>query len=251
MKGKKVLITRPEKSAKEFKENLEKLGAIVKVSPMIELKIVEDLTFLHQLFEQLDEIDWIVFTSPNAVSFFFKAADDYGVKFYFYPELKIATVGDKTKLTLEHLGYRTNFVPIKYTAEVLAENMDEDIQGKKVVIPRSALASDEYLEVFRKRGAEPLPITLYENEEVKYNENDFLELMQHNFDYLTFASGSAFSAFHNHLLKMSVELSTEKIICIGPSTEKRVRELGYVPAAVAEEYTANGMIEVIKKLENA
>lgn len=248
LKDRRVLVTRPRRQAKELHEAIEKEGGEAFLLPMIELKAMKDLSALHAAFNQLETYDWLVFTSPNAVKFFFEAAENFGVKFYFYPDLKIATVGEKTKLTLEQLGYRTNFVPIQYTAEVLAENMDPEIEGKKVLIPRSAKASDEYLKVFEKRGAWVEAIAIYDNHPLEYSAKIMREFMACDFHYLTFASPSAVVAFDANLKQAALHLHEEKLVCIGPTTAKAAEDLGYSVAAVANPHTIEGIVESIIKL---
>ena len=249
MKGKKVLITRSAEDNKDFKEQLEKKGVEVIEAPMIRFELAEDLTVIHEQLEQLEAIDWIVFTSAKTVEFFFEIAERKGIKFYYYPDLKIATVGEKTKLKLEQLGYRTNFVPIQYTAEVLAENMDENIEGKRILIPQSNLASKEYFKVFEKRGAIPIPATIYETLPVAYTIEDFETVMNQKIDYLTFTSGSTFDAFYENMLGAKIDLTFEKIICIGPSTAKVVEQKGFDVSILAAPHTTEGMIKAIEKLE--
>lgn len=226
MNGKKILITRSKEDNKEFREQLEKKGAVVVEKPMIQFSPIEDLTKIHSYLNQLDTIDWIVFTSAQTVGHFFKIAEDHGVKFYFYPNLKIATINEKTKLKLELLGYRTNFVPIQYTAEVLAENMDEDIEGKRILIPQSNIASKEYHEVFEKRGASPLPVVIYETLPIPYSTEEFERIIENNLDYLTFTSGSTFTSFFNNLEQANLKLRSEQLVCIGPSTAKIIEQRG-------------------------
>jgi uroporphyrinogen III methyltransferase/synthase len=250
LNGKKVLVTRAKAQSKSLIESIEKAGGEAIVLPLIELVPLEDQTEIEKAFKNLEEYNWLVFTSANAVEFFFEVAEKYGVKFYFYPELKIATVGEKTKLKLEQLGYRTNFVPIQYTAEVLAENMDQDIKGKKILIPRSQKASDEYLEVFRKRGAIPHPLTIYKNQFVKYEESEVQTVFQETIDYITFTSGSTVEALDLLKQKHQFQLSKEQYVCIGPSTAKKAETLGYRVSAIAEPFTVEGIVEAIKKLEN-
>ncbi|MBL4709459.1 MAG: uroporphyrinogen-III synthase [Flavobacteriales bacterium] len=249
MKGKKVLITRSAEDNKEFKEQLEKKGAIVSELPMINFKLIEDLTEIHKALDDLDNVDWIVFTSTKTVQFFFDIAEQKGVKFYYYPNLKIATVGEKTKLKLEQLGYRTNFVPIQYTAEVLAENMDENIVGKRILIPQSNLADREYLNVFEKRGAISIPITIYKNEAILYGYWDFEQKMNNELDYLTFTSGSSYKAFIANMNNAKIAFKNEKIICIGPSTAKVVEEISNKTVIIASPHTTDGIIKAIEKLE--
>jgi len=248
MIAKKALVCRPENQAKELSDGLERIGLEVSVLPMIELRRLKDLSSLHQSFESLETIDWVVFTSSNAVNFFFEAADEYGLKLYFYPDLKFATVGEKTKLSLEQLGYRTNFVPMHYTAETLAANMD-DVSKKHILIPRSRLASNDYIEAFEKRDAIVQAIDLYENRFLEYSLEITRKELAKKFDYLIFTSGSTFQSFHQNLLNASVTLQEEKIICIGPSTAKIVKGLGYKVVAIAEQYDTDGIISCIKKLE--
>lgn len=248
MEGKSVLITRPANQRKNFSDQLEKENFKVGFLPLIELSTIKNNEALKNKLNDLDRFDWLVFTSVNAVKYFFEAAEEFGVKLYFFSHLKIATVGEKTKLQLEQLGYRTNFVPIKYTAEVLADNMD-DVNGKRILIPRSSKASNHYIDVFKSRGAEAIPVTVYENKVIYYEAKEFNRVLSQKFDYLTFASGSAIDAFHNHMKSTGLELLEEKIICIGPSTATHAQNLGYSVAAIATPHTAEGLVDAIKKLE--
>lgn len=249
LKGKKIVVSRATTQAKELVDKIERAGGVPLQFPLIEFAPIENYEPLSQAFKELYKFHWLVFTSANAVDFFFDAAEEAEVKFYFYPDLKIATVGEKTKLQLEQRGYRTNFVPIKYTAEVLAENMDEDIRGKRILIPRSEKASDSYLDIFLRRGAIPHAISIYKNQNVVYNQKEVEAILNQKPDYLTFTSASTVIAFHELLQNFKLE-TTAKWICIGPSTAKVAEELGYQIAAIAEPHTIEGIVNSIEKLEN-
>ncbi len=247
LKEKSILITRASHQSKTLKEMAERNNAKPILMPMIQLNEVKDKTNFDLALNKLDEIDWIVFTSENAVEFFFNYVNEKGVKFYFYPELKIATVGETTKLKLEQFGFRTNFVPIKYTAEVLAENMDEDILGKKVLIPRSDLANNDYVKVFERRGASVFSLTVYENTPIEYSEKEISDILNHGIDYLTFTSGSTIKAFDACLKKAKIELNQNKLYCIGPSTAKVATSLGYLVGGIADPHTEEGLFDLIIK----
>lgn len=248
LKGKRVWISRPELSAKAMAKLFENQGAEAINIPLIQLHLKEDLSELHAALDQLESFEWIVFTSENAVRFFFEAAVNFGIKFYFYPNLKIATVGEKTKIALEQLGYRTNFVPIEYTAEVLAANMDEEIAGKRVLIPRSAIALDDYLDLFERRGAKAEAISIYENEPIFYSSEELKETLS-TADYLTFTSASAVSSLAEQIDVQQTDFSKVRIVCIGPSAAERAKEVGLEVAAVATPHTAEGILSAIEKLE--
>lgn len=247
---KKVLITRAAHQSEEFVKLVERANGTPILFPTIEIKAITEQDEIKAALENLEAIDWLVFTSENAVNYFFNYAHEFGVKFYLYPNLKIATVGEKTKLCLEQLGYRTNFVPIKYTAQVLAENMDADIEGKRILIPRSSRASDEYLSVFEKRGAIPIPLTVYENILKQYSAVEVEKTLKFDIDYITFTSGSTVKGFVNALKQHNIEMPNSTYISIGPSTSKVASNLGVKVDFTAKDYTTEGIIEVIKIIEN-
>lgn len=249
LQKKKVLITRAEHQSEDFRKLIERANGTPVLFPTIEIKPIADQTLIKQTFDNLESIDWIVFTSENAVKYFFHYAEQYAIKFYFYPNLKIATVGEKTKLILEQLGFRTNFVPIQYTAQVLAENMDAEIEGKRILIPRSSKASQEYLEVFEKRGAIPMPLTIYENS-LKENDIQQTKAAIAEVDYVTFTSGSTVKGFQSALTKANIERPKAKYISIGPSTTKVAHLLGIQIDLTAETYTIEGILDAIKTLEH-
>lgn len=230
-------------------KELENLGFEVISMPMISIKVNDDTELLQKAFDQLHSYDWLVFTSRNAVRYFFQLADELGIKLFYFSDLKIATVGEKTKLELEQLGYRTNFVPIEYTAEVLAENMD-DLQGKNILIPRSSIASNHYVEEMTRRGAKVTTIDLYHTLEVEYSKSEMQLQLSDPPDFLTFTSPSAVKSFARQINHYHIQLGDSKVICIGPSTAKSADSLGLKVDYVAQPHTVEGMIEILKDHAN-
>jgi uroporphyrinogen-III synthase len=248
LKHKKVLLTRPVDGIEEFQRKLNFEGAEVIAQPLIQLSLKADQSEMNAALDALGSYDWLVFTSPAAVKFFFQRVQEKGMKMYFYPELKIATVGEKTKMKLEQLGYRTNFVPIQFTAEVLAENLP-DVEEKNILIPASSLSKQDYIKAFQKRGAIPHQIMLYENLKRDLSQEEQEQIKAEPLDYLTFTSGSAIKAFNEYFGNPADHFSTSKVICIGHSTSKVAQELNWKVDAIADPHTVEGMIEVMKKLE--
>lgn len=248
LKDKLVLLTRPKAGSEEFQRKLDFEKADVIAMPMIDLQLKEDQSEMDAAFDQLETYDWLVFTSSAAVRFFFQRVEEQGLKMYFFPDLKIATVGEKTKVTLEQLGYRTNFVPIQFTAEVLAENLP-DIEDKKILIPASDLSGSNYIEEFKRRGAKPAQIVIYNNVPVKYSEAERQDLKEKELDYLTFTSGSTVRSFHEQFGPPQLSFPKARNIYIGPSTAKVARSLNWQLDAIAELHTVEGMIESMKEIE--
>ncbi|MAY85051.1 MAG: hypothetical protein CMP59_13055 [Flavobacteriales bacterium] len=248
LKHKKVLLTRPLDGIEEFKRKLEFEGAEVIAEPLIQLSLKADQSEMDAALDKLESYEWLVLTSPAAVKFFFQRIEEKGIKMYFYPELKIATVGEKTKMKLEQLGYRTNFVPIQYTAEVLAANLP-DVEERNILIPASSLSKDDYIKAFENRGAKPHQIVMYQNLKRELSEEDQKALKAKPLDYLTFTSGSAIQAFDEYFGNPLETFNSAKVICIGPSTSKVAAKLNWNIDAIADPHTVEGMIAAMKKLE--
>ena len=66
-------------------------------------------------------------------------------------------------------------------------------------------------------------------------------------DYVTFTSSSTVK----NLVKLLGDadlLKKTKVVAIGPVTAKTCESLGITPAAVAEEYTIDGLVETLRSI---
>ena len=103
--------------------------------------------------------------------------------------------------------------------------------------------------VFEKRGATPLPVTIYNTKAVEYAVDEFCDVINEKFDYVTFTSGSTFKAFYQNMTKAKITLDAEKIISIGPSTNIVIEENNLIVSGSAMPHTIEGMVRAIEKLE--
>ncbi len=71
--GQTVLVTRAEQQADGVCDQLTDLGASVLLQPAIQIGPVEDATPLQQAVAELDQYDWVVFSSRNGVEHFLRA----------------------------------------------------------------------------------------------------------------------------------------------------------------------------------
>lgn len=69
--GKQILITRGQKQAAGFAAEIEQLGGIPHVVPLIAFQPVHDQRE-EEFLRMLEMFDWVIFTSKNGVDFFFK-----------------------------------------------------------------------------------------------------------------------------------------------------------------------------------
>lgn len=235
LKHKTILITRSASQAEDFINQLQELGANTIALPLIENTAINQNELTKKVSE--NNYDWIIFTSVNAVNFFFDTISASTVS------SKIAVVGSKTKKALEKF-MDVDFTPSEFTAKHLANEIPTQA-NEQILIPRSNLAKDDMLEILEKRGCDVDTISIYENNSIDYSKEELNEIVNQRIDYITFTSGSTIQSF----IDVGFEIQQEKIICIGPETAKVANQNGLNVSAIANPHTIEGMVEAIASLD--
>lgn len=231
LKDKTILITRSANQAAGFINQLKELGAKAITLPLIKNTAINQKELIAKLNHNYD---WIIFTSANAVLFFFKEIKPEEIS------SKIAVVGTKTGETLKKLGVKIDFTPSQFTAKFLAEEIPISANDT-VLIPRSNLAKDDIVEVLEKRNCTVEPISIYQNSSINYSADELDKVFNQKIDFITFTSGSTAKAF----AELNVKYGNSKIICIGPETAIVVKKYNMTIAAIAKPHTIDGMIEAM------
>lgn len=239
--GKKVLVPRGEMQAKSFSRLVEKYGGIPVEIPLIAFRPVTDNGLLENCLEALDTYEWLVFTSNTAVDTFFSLIKGDMV----LP--KIAVIGKKTKEVLQERGLHVEFVPSAFVAEVFVEEFAAYINpGMRVLIPKGNLARDYIAEILTEAGARVDEVVIYENYLPEESRCKLVAMLQEKqLDILLFTSSSTV----DHFMSVVSEYRLDKLLdgctigCIGPVTEKKLREHGLPVHASPKEYTVAEMIK--------
>ena len=149
--GRKVLVTRPIFQAGFFCYKVEQLGGIAIRLPTIEIRPVENPSLLSNQLNHLEDFEYAIFISSNAVDQTFKllGADK------FPKSLQYIAVGKKTARALTRHGRFVAITPeIGYTSEaLLAQPGMQLMQNKNVIIFRGEGGRELLAETLRKRGA--------------------------------------------------------------------------------------------------
>lgn len=236
-KNKTVLITRSKEQSADFIELLQNNSLEIVLLPLIEFQPI-NTSILKSLFNNRLSFNWIVFTSHNAVNYFFKTISPTIIK-----GIKIAVVGKKTAESLSNFGVKTDFIPSDFTAETLGNEIPV-LSNEKVFIPHSALSTNNLEEQLNNKNALVETLAIYDNQLVSYSPVELSKILDKPIDIVTFTSGSCVKAYINN----NINLPNAKIICIGSSTAKVAVENNLEVAAIPNEFTIEGMVEEIKKL---
>jgi uroporphyrinogen-III synthase len=247
--GRRILVTRAAKQAGKLSEGLRALGAEAVEVPVIEICPPVSYEALDAALRCLDQYDWLLFTSMNAVVPFHVRAVDLGVSL---SNLKpqIAAVGKATAQALEMLVHlKVALIPSEYVAESLVAALKEQIAGKRVLLVRAAIARDVVPDGLRSAGAIVDVVDAYRNvlplAATAQLRNAFVE----GLDAAAFTSSSSVTHLADaaHVASVPFPLKGVLAVSIGPITSQTLRECGWTPAAEAVPHDIPGLINAVKQ----
>jgi uroporphyrinogen III methyltransferase/synthase len=160
--------------------------------PTIRIAPPSDWSGLDQAIRRIEEYNWILFTSPNGVRFFFDRLEKIGLDLRILKDLQIGVIGPATAQALTHLHLRPDLIPEKYQAEHLLEALSHiPFSNQKVLIPRAEQAREVLPEGLRQMGAEVSVVPAYQTLPVLEGKEPLKEkLGRGEVDCLTFTSSS-------------------------------------------------------------
>ena len=247
--GKRVLVTRTREQASDLSEALEEMGAMAIEFPTIAILPPEGWADVDHCIGQLALYDWIIFTSPNGVKFFLERLFDLGRDARDLKGPKICAIGPKTAESLEALKIRVEFVPREYRAEAIFEGLrKENLQGKRILIPRAKVARDILPEELRKAGADVDVVEVYQTVRPEKNIDEVRDLLREKaISAITFTSSSTVNNFVEMIGPQEVRELTAgiSIASIGPITAEKARSLGIETTIMPGEYTIPALVKAL------
>jgi uroporphyrinogen-III synthase len=241
--GTSVVVTRAVHQAEELAEPLRALGAEVILLPVIEIAPPADSQPLADAAARAHEYDWIIFTSANAVAAFAAELQEP----LYSRRTRVATIGAATHDVAEQYGFEVSLMPEKFVAESLVAAFgNENLEGRRILIPSAAVTRDVVPRELRQRGAVVDVVEAYRNVIPAVAPARAQAIFAEPFPtWLTFASSSAV----DHLLAIiSVELLQQvKIASIGPVTSETLRKHNLTVAVEAREHSTTGLVEAMVK----
>ncbi|MCB8983743.1 MAG: hydroxymethylbilane synthase [Ardenticatenaceae bacterium] len=250
--GKRILVTRSPEQAQAFADKLAALGAEPVVFPVIQFEpLPADLP-------DPADYDWLIFTSANAVDFFFERLETRDWRLSLVSSLqspvsslpKTAAVGSATAFKLATFGVAVDFMPDEFTGEQLAQGLG-DLTGQRVLLPRAKIGRPEIVALLRERGAVVDDVALYDTVTAVPTPAALAELDK-GVDAITFTSPSSVRNFlqivESRPQGFLKPLGSKAVVaCIGPVTAAQARELGLTVHVTPEDYTIDALIEALMR----
>ena len=275
LNGQSVLVTRPAKmwctrsaSARidcddTLTSALSDLGAEVLLQPAIEIRPPDDWTKVDAALARLREFDWLVFSSVNGVDALLgrllqpvagtlrvpsggngtRSVPTTNWDLRALAGVKIAAIGSAPAARVAEYHLRADLIPDAFRAEALAESLAADARGKRFLLARASRGREVLAETLAAAGGLVEQVVVYQSVDVESPDPEIAaRLAAGRINWITVTS----SAIARSLARLfGDELRKAKLVSISPITSSTLRELGFEPAAEANEYTMEGVVAAI------
>jgi len=245
LKDKVIISTRPLEASDTLPEIIRSAGAKLFSLPMIEIIPAPLDPQMAEKLNNLEQYEWIFFTSKNGVVNFFKQLIDAKGSTELPKTVKLAVIGYKTGLELEYYGYAPTFISEENTAEEFLNRFNAKYQPENLNILLSlGNLADHTLQNYLALKNSVHRIDVYQTVKPAQADPEILEMIKNDrYDLIVFTSPSTFhnfSAFYDQTLPGKLKMAS-----IGSVTTRAIQKAGFEPLFTAKKSNAEGIRDAI------
>ncbi|MDA8096583.1 MAG: uroporphyrinogen-III C-methyltransferase [Desulforudis sp.] len=248
--GKRILVTRSREQASALSNAITRLGGEALEFPTIAIEAPADWAPLDRAIAEIGSYNWVVFTSVNGVRYFFSRLRALGHDVRELVGVRICAIGPVTREALEQRGLFIEYVPVEYQAAEIARGMQAMVKpGDRILLPRADIAPTMLAEALEQMGARVDDVTAYRTVPGTGDVEAVSRMFEaRRINMVTFTSSSTVRNFVNALGadRIGDLLKGVAVACIGPVTADTAGEYGLKVDAVAEKYTIEGLVSLIR-----
>ncbi|WP_395244749.1 uroporphyrinogen-III synthase [Agromyces sp. MMS24-K17] len=240
--GWRVLVPRGGPWGDSVAASLRARGANPIIAPLINFAPADDQPALLEALRKLGagEFDWLTITSATTVD----VLSSYDA--VIPPTTKVAAVGETTAAALVAAGYRADIVPSDdNSAKGLLEEWEAATGGEKglrVLALRSAIAKQVLSIGLARIGHHVEAVVAYRTVGVPASQKVIDDVRAGNVNAVLVTSGSVAEQVELQLGPIPEEIL---VAAIGPQTRKDAAEYGLRVDVVADERTAESLIDAV------
>jgi len=251
LEGRRILVTRAAQQAGKLSEGLRALGAIPVEVPVLEIAPLVSFEVLDRALHQMEQYDWVVFTSANTVAALKARGEQIGLAPAASSRAKVAAVGNATASAAREAGWNVTLIPESYVAESLAVSLEkQDIRGKRVLLARAEVARDVIPDALGAAGATVDVVDAYRNVIPGEAPGQLRAALAEGLNAATFTSSSSVTHLADAARAANVGFPFAGVpaVSIGRVTSATLRAAGWAPAAEADPHDIPGLIAAVEKL---
>jgi uroporphyrinogen-III synthase len=249
--GKRIVITRAATQSEAMARELSARGAIPVVLPLVSFADPDDLSPLDAAITRIDQFDWMILTSAQAVRALVKRGEVLKSSLIgAESRLRIATVGPVSAEAARSAGLPVEYVAKTHTGRALAEELGNQLRGAKVLLPRSDRANPDLPAALKRHGAQVTEVIAYRTlKPTGADQEKLKEIAEGEADAVLFFSPSAVHYFAEVFGGEQLRSLEDKlaITAVGPVTANALREAGVQRTVLAGETAAAAVVEALEK----
>ena len=242
---KRYLSTASASLNKDIAKRLKALGARIDCLPMIRISANTDYSVPDGIIANIQEFDWLVFTSRHGVIYFLKRFYELGAN---KKDLrgKIACVGRGTAAEFIKHKIFPGLIPAKFTTKDLALRLEaQGLTGKKVALLRTKLERDPLKDILSTAGAKITDCSVYNVEELKSSRRLEKAILRKP-DGILFLSPRSMNIFFDSIpdeTKQGLN-NNSAFFSIGPVTTQALKRRGIDRVFSPREHTIDGLVSL-------
>ncbi|MET3682557.1 uroporphyrinogen-III synthase [Alkalibacillus flavidus] len=242
-----IVLSRSLEQAPAFQMLDRKLDTTIHGVPLITFDYVEP-SDTQMTKETLLQHDWVIFTSHNGIYYFMELLKHHQISPDVLNQMKLVTVGDKTKQTLNSYGFDVEFVPSVFDAETLAEQL---IQQRQMHYPllikgtKSRAVLDQALDDYDIKYRS---LTVYKTV-TNWNEKSRLNdiLAEGPVDAFVFTSPSSIDGFLDMMSERKRSWFSLPCFAIGQTTADYATKQGFTKVYKPSTFTLEGLAYLVEQ----
>lgn len=248
--GARILVTRPQSTSGTMRKALEQAGARVFEFPAIEILPPRNSGALDRAASKAGSFDWIIFASVHSVIHFWESLARLKKDSRHLGAAKIAAIGSSTARELQNRGVNPDLVPPSYHSGSFVQALGRrgDLAGKKILLPRTDIASEPLREGLLRFGAQVTQVTAYRTRLNRAGRRELVEWLKHGeIDLAAFTSASTVEGFFRALGPRRSLASALRFASIGPVTSRSLRRHGVRVYCEARPHTIPALVRALSQ----
>lgn len=241
-----VISTQPAERAAELQKALKNSGLEFYNIPMIRTQTVPVTPEIRETFNQMENFDYLIFTSRNGVRAFFSLWQKTGKE--FPQRIKTAVIGKGTALELEKIFARPNFIQPGNTSRDFVSYLKKNVlRGSENILLALGNLAPGFLQRELSDIATVQRINVYHTLPVENYDNTVMQqVLSNHYGLLVFSSPSAFNRFYEICQKEKSEVPL-RIVSIGETTTRAILKITQAFVLTAKVPGTEGLLNEIKK----
>lgn len=238
----RVMVTRPKPFGEPLCDLIQQAGGEAIYFPTIDITSPTDDRLLQQSLAKLNDYDWVIFISPQAV-------------LRSYPYMRgesfcIAAIGEGTAHALKERKLHVNACPATWNTEGLLALADfQALEGKKIAIIKGRGGRDLLSQQLKKRGADVTEIITYQRSLPDTNTSTYVERVHNqSVDVIICTSNEGLLNLKTLLKSEWDYLKTIPLLVISERMRIKASELGFQNIFLANNASNNAVLDALENV---